>query len=167
MVEELLGEDADHAGVPLKAVFFENPVPLQTQLHVPQGAQGVGCGLLLLPHPLVVLGHSPELNEWSHEQAFVALCADVSQTYHQVVLQQALHHDVLVHPLQVEVDRQPVHHLVLLVLQIPVHHSLQLLVWDVPHLSVLYELGQCSKEHLFSSGMAQHVVGIPVGEGDQ
>ena len=61
------------------------------------------------------------------------------QTNHQIIIQQTLHNDILINFGQVEVNRQAVHHLGLLVLEIVGHYGLQLRLRDVFYLPVLDE----------------------------
>ena len=90
--QEVLRQNTYHLRVPLIRVLLQRPVPLQTQLHIPQCSYCINGRILDLVLELEIGRHPPKLDKRRHELTLIALNANMRQTYCQVVLQQALNH---------------------------------------------------------------------------
>ena len=63
----------------------------------------------------MIFRETPELHEGSDELTLITLCTNMSQTYNQIVLKQALDDDISIYPGEIEVNRKSINHFQMLI----------------------------------------------------
>lgn len=106
----MLRKNGDHCGVLGKGILFEDPVPLQAQLDIPQCSKGISHCEFWLISLTMALREPPKFDKRGHELDLVTLGAYVCQTDHQVILEQALDDNAPVNSGEIEVDGESIYH---------------------------------------------------------
>ena len=145
----MLRKYGNHFGILIKGVLFEDPVSLQAQFNIPKCSKGIGLGKLHLLSPAMVLAETPKLDKGGHKLNLVALGADMSQTDHQVIGEQALDDDAGVNSSEIEVDGESVDHVELIHIDEVFKDVLELCLGDVLDPSMFYKFLQNFKEDQF------------------
>ena len=97
----------------------------------------------------MVLAETPKLDKGGHKLNLVALGADMSQTDHKVVREQALDDDAGVNSSEIEVDGKSVDHVELIYIDKVFKDVLELCLWDVLDPSMFYKFLQNFEEDKF------------------
>lgn len=88
----------------------------------------------------MVLRKSPKFNKRSHKLTLVALSADMCQTYHKIILKKVLNNNISIYSSQIEINRQLVNHLQLVMFHKIPENTLYLSLRNVLYSPMLYEL---------------------------